>query len=396
MPYDFDKKVSDPVKASLNAFIAQCPGRKLVLEAEYCMGLRATTAPQHYTVVNRDVAITAKAASMGAAVVTGEWDDVVFAEFMRHVTYDVIFADFCSTIKDLAMSRLSAHLMSDILTANGVLLVTYCTRGVPSTHAKALEFLEEKYTVLMTVPNTSTLTFVCMHKGAKGMVQMTRRLLESLQTKPAPFYWQGASQLHSSESPVQCAACQQWCCGEHVVIDDASQVCMTCWTQYHGLTDACTSCRHRPVPEGVSICMQCRPRLTHNAPHMDAFFAALSKAGCPLSRVQIESCFRASLKVTIANIVRCIRKALQLFKPATSMVRSKVGEATIVFGRLNMSYFWDGPTHQQINPLHAVGISGEDMHCHHAVKAMPVEWLRPELADAYLFNTTAYRFDTRK
>jgi len=392
MPYNFQAKVADPVKAALNRFIAQLPGFKLTLEAEECMGLLATSKPEDYTVVNRDSTVTNKAVEMGAQAVTGEWSDVIFNNYMQGKKFDLIFADFCTTIKALTEARQGALLMADIMTEESVLMITYCNRGVKDTYGKAMAFLQEKYNVLLTVPNRNMLTFVCMLPGANTAVRVTQLLLKSLKPQAAvDIQWNAHSTLEQCEEPQQCLACNLWSSKPVVTLDGEGVVCRGCWDSHCGVGGICAKCDHRPV-NGASICGQCQPRLSYNARHLDPIFAALELAGSPLSRAQIESCFKLSMRVTTNNWVNVIRKSLKLFKPNVQFVKSGMrGSKSIAFGQLNMDYFWDESDIK--SQYHAVAIDGGNFKCHYSKKTMPVGWLAQDLDDAYLRHIQIYKFN---
>ena len=387
--YNYEAKVSDPVKAALNSFMAKLSGRKLTLEAETCMGVRASNQPENYTVVNRDPVVTANAIELGATAIVGEWDDVVFAQFMERQKFDVIFADFCTTIKDLIRARQGAHLMSEILSTDGVLMVTYSNRGVKDTYAKAMGFLQEKFNVLLTIPNRNMLTFVCMLNSAKSGVKVTQLLLKSLAPPKQPeIHWGGVSTLEHLDQPGQCQACNIW--SKTVIsIDGEGTVCQACWDHHWDTREHCLKCDHRSVANLGDVCDQCRPRLTYNARHLDATFAALQKVACPLSRAQIESCFKGQL-VTALQWVNVIRKALSIFNPGVKFVKSSLSGGTcIVFGKLNMTYYWDEP----VEPIfHTVAVQDDQFFCKFSPHPMPKFWLGQELTDSYMSNIHLYRF----
>ena len=145
MPFD-SSQLSNSMKYVLNDFLTTRADRKLVIEAEYCQGVRFAlhrgADPAAYTVLNCDPRVIDNARALGADGRAGWTRDVL--PTLSASAYGTVYMDYCCTPSGNDNCRPEEE-MDDVfrvLEDGGLAMFTFAKRGVANAVRVATDMLQ--------------------------------------------------------------------------------------------------------------------------------------------------------------------------------------------------------------------------------------------------------------
>lgn len=306
---------ADVHKTIANHFVATVhTGRKLLLEAETCMGLRIAhsvgdTAHSTFHVVNNASAVLHAAKSLPFAPELrqrlhthhGWLKDVLPALCSSHPrSFAVVYADYCggAGVTPTKDPPAEAEAIAKLLTDDGVAVFTFMTgRGAGSAGELALPFLTRHFRLVATMPYRHMWVFVCVRRDAPlHAAEHARLVLDRSQCKlqqrqrvtsdPLPVQELVVRQLHGAltrivwtTEPTECVSCLRWFTNKQLVQGEVRlgsattrhHVCSQCWS---AIEWRCPTCMDWDVPDacvrGCDTCgqwfhMDCTPGVPADA-----------------------------------------------------------------------------------------------------------------------------------
>lgn len=145
MPFD-SSQLSNSMKYVLNDFLTTRADRKLVIEAEYCQGVRFAlhrgADPAAYTVLNCDPRVIDNARALGADGRAGWTRDIL--PTLSASAYGTVYMDYCCTPSGNDNCRPEEE-MDDVfrvLEDGGLAMFTFAKRGVANSVRVATDMLQ--------------------------------------------------------------------------------------------------------------------------------------------------------------------------------------------------------------------------------------------------------------